>query len=147
MNEVNTSLFTSDISTPYEFNITPDSTEIESDKPTEETTWNNTGLHFHSKHKYRDTFGDAHIQYHNFDNGDAFTYKDKYTTLLQQELQNAYWCLHDPVTTRSYQISTEMDVETIPHVMYFSGNSESVTKINHIPSHPHVMIKACFQQS
>ena len=33
--------------------------------------------------KYRDTFGDAHIQYHDFDNGDAFIYKDKYTALLQ----------------------------------------------------------------
>ena len=122
---MDTSLFTSDTSTPCEFNITPE-------KPIEETTRNNTGIHFHSKHKYRDTFGDAHIQYHNFDNGDAFIYKDTYTTLLQQELQNPYWCLHDPVTTKSYQISTEMDVETMPHVMYFSGNSESITKINHI---------------
>ena len=39
-------------------------------------------------------------QYH--DNGDAFTYKEKYTALLQQELQNPYWCLHHPVTTKSY---------------------------------------------
>ena len=29
---------------------------------------NNSGIHFYSKHKYRDTFGDAHIQYHDFDN-------------------------------------------------------------------------------
>ena len=43
----------------------------------EETPQNDTGIHFHSKHKYRDTFGDAHIQYHDFDNGDVFTYKDK----------------------------------------------------------------------
>ena len=80
-----------------------------------------------------DTFGDTHIQYHDFNNGDAFTYKDKYTTLLQQELQTAYWCLHNPVTTKSYQISTEMDIETMPHAMYFSGNTETVTKINHVP--------------
>ena len=51
---------------------------METDKPTEKTPQNNTGIHFHSKHKYRDTFGDAHVQYHDFDNGDAFTYKDKY---------------------------------------------------------------------
>ena len=81
---------------------------METDKLTEKTPQNNTGIHFHSKHKYRDTSGDTYLQCHNFDNCDAFTYKDKYTTLLQQELQNPYWCLHDPVTTTSYQISTEM---------------------------------------
>ena len=53
--------------------------------------------------------------------------------MLQQELQNPYWCLHDPVTTKSYQISTEMDIETMPHAMYFSGNAKTVTKINHVP--------------
>ena len=60
-------------------------------------------------------------------------YKDKYTTLLQQELQNPYWCLHDPITTKSYQILTEMDTETMPHAMYFSGNAKTVTKISHVP--------------
>ena len=64
---------------------------------TNDTPENNTDIHFYSKHKYRDTFRDAHIQYHDFDNGDAFIYKDKYTALLQQELQNPYWCLHDPI--------------------------------------------------
>ena len=53
--------------------------------------------------------------------------------MLQQELQNPYWCLHDPITTKSYQILTEMDIETMPHAMYFSGNAETVTKISHIP--------------
>ena len=48
----------------------------------EETPQNNTGTHFHNKHKYRDTFGDGHIQYHDLDNGNAFTYKDKYAALL-----------------------------------------------------------------
>ena len=55
------SLFTSDISTPCEFNIAPDITETETEKPIEEVPQNNTGIHFHSKHKYRDTFRDAHI--------------------------------------------------------------------------------------
>ena len=71
------------------------------------------GIHSQSKHKYRNVFGDSNIQYHDFNNGDALTFKDKYTALLQQELQNLYWCLHDPVTTKSYRISSEMDVETI----------------------------------
>ena len=132
MNEVDTSLFTSDTSTPCAFNITPDSTEIESENPMEKATQDNTSIYFHSKHKYRDTFGDAHIQYYNFDNGDAFNIHIHSHALLQQELQNPYWCLHDPVTTKSYQISMEMDIETMPHVMYFSGNSETVTKINHM---------------
>ena len=100
---------------------------------TNDTPKNNTGIHFYSKHKYRDTFEDTHIQYHDFDNGDAFVYKDKYTALLQQELQNPYSCFHDPITTKSYQISTDMDIETMPHAMYFSGNTHTVTKINHIP--------------
>ena len=90
MNEVDASLFTSDTSTPCEFNITSDSAEVESKKPMQEATQNNTGIHFYCKHKYRDTFGDAHIQYHDFDSGDAFTYRDKYTALLQQELQILY---------------------------------------------------------
>ena len=46
--------------------------------------------HSQRKHAYRDTFGDAHIQYHDFDNQDLLTFKDKYAALLQQELQNPY---------------------------------------------------------
>ena len=72
-------------------------------------------------------------KYHDFKNGDALTFKDKYTAFLQQELQNSYWCLHDPITTKSYQIFSEIDVETMPHAMYFSGSIEAVTKINHVP--------------
>ena len=26
-----------------------------------------------------------------------------------------------------------MNIETMPHTMYFSGNTEIVTKINHVP--------------
>ena len=63
------------------------------------------GIHSQNKHKYRNTFGESNIQCHDFDNQDALTFADKSTALLQQELQNPYWCLHDPVTTKSYQIS------------------------------------------
>ena len=55
------------------------------------------------------------------------------TVLLQQELQNPYWCLHDPIATKSYQISCEMDIETMPHAMYFSGNKETIAKISQVP--------------
>ena len=36
--------------------------------------------------------------------------------------------------TKSYQISKDMDIETMPHTMYFTGNSDTVTKINQIPA-------------
>ena len=133
-NEVDASLFTTDTATQCTFNIIPLDLDTESPNDVHSLSDNNTGIHFYSKHKNRDTFGDAHIQYHNFDNGDAFVYKDKYTALIQQELQNPYWCLHDPITTQSYQISPNMDIETMPHTMYFDGNARStVTKINHVP--------------
>ena len=35
--------------------------------------------------------------------------------------------------TKSYQISKDMDIEMMPHVMYFAGNPDTVTKINHVP--------------
>ena len=90
---------------------------------------------FHSqrKHAYRNTFGDSHIQYHEFDNHNSLTYRDKYTALLQQELQNPYWNLHDPIMTKSYQISKDMDIEMMPHAMYFTGDLDTITKINHVP--------------
>ena len=90
-------------------------------------------IHLQSKHKYRNILGDSNIQYHNYNNGDALTFKDKYTALLQQELQNPYWCLHDPIMTKIYQISSEMNIKIMPHLMYFSGSIEAVTKINHVP--------------
>ena len=49
------------------------------------------------------------------------------------ELQNPYWNLHDPIMTKSYQISKDMDIETMPHAMYFTGDLDTVTKINHVP--------------
>ena len=99
----------------------------------ETNTIQSRGIHSKSKHKYRDVFGNSIIQYHDFDNGDALTFTDKYTALLQQELQNPYWCLCDPIATKSYQISSEMDIKTMPHAMYFSSNKETITKINQVP--------------
>ena len=90
-------------------------------------------IHSQRKCAYRDTFGNAHIQYHDFDNQDSLTFRDKYTALLQQELQNPYWNLHNPIMTKSYQISQDMDIETMPHAMYFTGDTDTVTKINHVP--------------
>ena len=130
--EENVSLFTSDTTTPCSFNITEDTLDLEINSECKSNSKILLGIHLQCKHNYTNTFGNSNIQYHSFDNGDALTFKDKYITLLQQELQNPYWCLHDPIMTKSYQISTEMDIETMPHVMYFTGNIEVVTKINHV---------------
>ena len=97
------------------------------------TLCQNTPLYIHNENTHTDTFGDAHIQYHDFDNQDLLTFKDKYTALLQQELQNPYWNLHDPIATKSYQISKDMDIETMPHTMCFIGDSDTVTKITQVP--------------
>ena len=35
--------------------------------------------------------------------------------------------------TKSYQISKDTDIETMPHAMYFTGNLDTITKINHVP--------------
>ena len=34
---------------------------------------------------------------------------------------------------KSYQISKDMDIETMPHAKYFTGNVDTVIKINHVP--------------
>ena len=91
------------------------------------------GIHSQSKHKCRNVFGNSNIQYHDFNNGEALIFTDKYTALLQQELQNPYWCLHNLIGTKNYQISPEMDIETMPHAMHFSSNRETITKINQVP--------------
>ena len=101
-NEAAASLFTTDTATKCAFNMIPSNLDTEPSNDVHSHSNNNTRIYFYNKHKYRDTFGDAHIQYHYFDNGDAFVHKDKYTALLQQELQNPYGCLHDPITTQSY---------------------------------------------
>ena len=132
-NEVDASLFTMDTTTPCEYNISVDTLNSNNSHKNKSNAIPSRGIHSKSKHKYRDVFGDANIQYYDFYNGDALTFIDKYTALLQQELQNPYWCLHDPITTKSYQISSKMDIENMPHAMYFSGNKETITKINQVP--------------
>ena len=130
--EVDASLFTTDTTTACKYNMT-DFTNSDNIQGSKANIIQPMGIHSQSKHKYRNVFGNSNIQYHDFDNGDALTFKDKYTALLQQELQNPDWCLHDPTATKSYQISSEMDIETMPHAMYFLGNKETIIKINQVP--------------
>ena len=130
--EEDASLFTSDTTTPSDYNITNGAPNSDTILENKSKIISPMGIHLQSNHKYRNVFGDSHIQYHDFNNGDALTFQDKYTALLQQELQNPYWCLHDPITTKSYQISSEMDVETMPHATYFSDTKETIAKINQV---------------
>ena len=132
--EENASLFTDDATTPCDFNITNQNSVTENTKDTNiYHAPKQSSIHTQSKHIYRHTFDKSNIQYHDFDNQDSLTFTDKCTALLQQELQNPYWSLHNPVTTKSYQISKDMDMEAMPHAMYFTSNTYTVTKINHVP--------------
>ena len=128
------SSFTDDTDTHCGYNISDHTSDTENVNETHtDFVPKYPTIHSQRKHVDRDTFGDAHIQYHDFDNQDSLTFRDKYTALLQQELQNPYWNLHDPIATKSYQISQDMDIETMPHAMYFNGDSDTVTKINQVP--------------
>ena len=95
------SLFTTNTATLCDCNITDDVLNSDTIPESKSKITQPMGIHLQSKHKYRNVFGDSNTQYHDFNNGDAPTFKDKYTALLQQDLQNPYWCLHDPITTKS----------------------------------------------
>ena len=119
--EENASSFADDTDTPCDFSI------IDHQSDTENTNDIYThflpkqpGIHTQRKHAYRNTFGESNIQYHNFDNQDSFIFTDKCTALLQQELQNPYWHLHNSIKTKSYQISKVTDIEMMAHAMYFT---------------------------
>ena len=131
--EENTSSFADDTDTHCDFSIADHISDTENANDTYTCLMPKyLAIHSQRKHIHRNTFGDAHIQYHDFDNQDSLTFRDKYMALLQQELQNPYWNLHNPIMTKSYQISKDMDIETMPHTMYFTDDLDTVTKINHI---------------
>ena len=82
--EENTSSFTDDADTLCDFSI------VDQNSDTENTNDIHThfapkhpSIHSQRKHAYRNTFGDSHIQYHDFDNQDSLTFTDKYMALLQ----------------------------------------------------------------
>ena len=63
-NEADALLFTTDTATQCAFNIIPSNLDTESTNDVHSHSDNNTGILFYSKHKYRDTFGDARIIRH-----------------------------------------------------------------------------------
>ena len=86
--EEDASLFTSDTTTPCDYNINNGVQNSDIILEGKSKIISPTGIHLQSKHKYRNVFGNSNIQYHDFNNRDALTFEDKYTALLQQELQN-----------------------------------------------------------
>ena len=80
--EENASLFTNDSATPCDFNVTNQNSATDN---TNDTNISHApkqfGIHSQSKHKYRNTFGESNIQYHNIDNQDPLIFTDKYTPL------------------------------------------------------------------
>ena len=87
--EENASLFADDTDTHCDFSIADHISDTENTKDTHTgLAPKYPGIHSQRKHVYRNTFGDSHIQYHDFDNQDSLTFRDKYMALLQQELQN-----------------------------------------------------------
>ena len=100
--EENMSSFTDDADTLCDFSIVDHNSETENTNDTHTYFMpKHPGIHSQRKHACRNTFGDSHIQYYNFDNQDSLTFTDKYMALLQQELQNPYWNLHDPIMTKA----------------------------------------------
>ena len=84
--EENASSFADDTDTHCDFSITDHTSDTENANDTHTCLMPKyPAIHSQRKHVYRNTFGDAHIQYHDFDNQDSLTFRDKYTALLQQD--------------------------------------------------------------
>ena len=88
--EEDASLFTSNTTCTCDYNITNGVQNSNTTSEGKSKIISPMGIHLQSKNKYRNVFGNSNIQYNDFNNGDALTFKGKYTALLQQELQNPY---------------------------------------------------------
>ena len=80
----NASSFTDDANTLCDFSIVNHNSDTENTNNIHtHLTPKYPGIHSQRKHAYRNTFGNSHIQYHNFDNQDSLTFRYKYMALLQ----------------------------------------------------------------
>ena len=71
-------LFTGDTATPCDYHITNGISNSDTILENKSKIISPMGIHLQSKHKYRNVFGDLNIQYHDFNNGDALNFNDKY---------------------------------------------------------------------
>ena len=90
------------------------------------------GIHSQRKHAYRNTFGESNIQNHDFDNQDSYIYRQIHS-ITTTRITKSILDLHNPIMTKNYQISKDMDIEMMPHAMYLTGDLDTITKINHVP--------------
>ena len=65
--EVDASLFTTDTTTPCDYNISVNTSNLNSSCENKPHNILSRGIHSKSKHTYQNVFGDANIQYHDFD--------------------------------------------------------------------------------
>ena len=73
--EGNASSFADDADTLCDFSIAYHNSDTENTNDTHmHFTPKYPGIHSQRKHAYRNTFGDSHIQYHDFDNQDTLTF-------------------------------------------------------------------------
>ena len=73
--EESTSSFTDDTDTHCDYSISDHTSDTENVHETHtDFVPKYPTIHSQRKHVYRDTFGDAHIQYHDFDNQDSLTF-------------------------------------------------------------------------
>ena len=73
--EERASSFTDDTDTYCDYNISDHTSDTENVNETHtDFVPKYPTIDSQRKHAYRDTFGDAHIQYHNFDNQDSLTF-------------------------------------------------------------------------
>ena len=73
--EEDASLFTTNNAAPCVYNITKDVPNSDTISENKSKIISPMGIHLQGKHKYSNVFGDSNIQYHEFNNGDAFTFK------------------------------------------------------------------------
>ena len=85
--EENASSFMDDADTHCDFSVVDHHSDTENTKDTHmHFTPKYPGIHSQRKHAHGNIFDDSYIQYHDFDNQDSLTFRDKYMALLQQEL-------------------------------------------------------------
>ena len=131
--EENMSLFADDTTTPCDFNVIDRHPTTENANDTNDLCVPKpSGIDSQQKHAYRNTFCESNIQYHDFDNQDSGIYRQIHS-IVTTRITKSFWNLHDPIMTKNYQISKDMDIEMMPHATCFTGNLDTVTKINHVP--------------
>ena len=131
--EENVSLFTSGTAASCDYNIINGVQNSDTILEEKSKIISPMGIHLQSKHKYKMSLV---ILTYNIMTSIMVMHSLSKTNMQHYYSKNnktCNWCLHDPITTKSYQISSQIDVEMMPHAMYFLGSNEAIAKINQVP--------------